>query len=69
MLTFSMVKKVLFDDDQKTAIGIQLERFGETFNYFASKEVILSAGAVGSPQLLMLSGIGTHLELIKPNPI
>ena len=69
VLTFSLVKKVLFDD-KKTAIGIQLERFGETFNYYASKEVILASGSIGSPKLLMLSGVGPKEHLrehdIKP---
>ena len=36
---------------------------GETRIAFANKEVVLSAGAVGSPQLLLLSGIGPRREL------
>ena len=37
---------------------------GRLKKIYSNKEVILSAGAVGSPQILMLSGIGTkdHLE-------
>ena len=40
------------------AYGVQLERFGQKMTFEASKEVILSAGALGSPKLLMLSGVG-----------
>ena len=62
VLTHSLVRRILFDEDT-TAIGIELERFGETFQYFASKEVVLSAGAIGSPKVLMLSGLGPEQHL------
>ena len=46
---------------------MQVQRFGKTFTYYAKKETILSAGAIGSPQILMLSGIGPKEELKKHN--
>jgi len=60
---YSSVTKILFDD-QKRAIGVTFSRNGTNHNVFARKEVIISAGVIGSPQLLMLSGIGPkeHLE-------
>ena len=39
-----------------TATGVEVERFGNKLELFAKNEVIVSAGAIGSPQLLMLSG-------------
>jgi choline dehydrogenase len=42
------------------ACGIQLRRGGEEFEVRTGGEVILSAGAIGSPQLLSLSGVGRH---------
>ena len=39
-----------------TTKGVEVERFGEKFQFFAKNEVVLSAGSIGSPQLLMLSG-------------
>lgn len=50
------VHKVLFDGEKKSAIGVQL---GNGRQIFAQKEVILSAGAYRTPQLLLLSGIGS----------
>lgn len=60
--TKSFVTKILFDS--KRAIGVQYSAHGNTFSVTASKEVILSAGAIQSPQILMLSGIGraNHLR-------
>ncbi|XP_038217473.1 glucose dehydrogenase [FAD, quinone]-like [Zerene cesonia] len=63
----SMVTKLIFDSNKKRVIGIELEKRGKRFKIIARKEVIVSAGAINSPQLLMLSGIGPrdHLEALK----
>jgi choline dehydrogenase-like flavoprotein len=52
----SLVTKILVDQDSK-AYGVLFKRNGDIQTAFASHEVILSAGAIASPQLLMLSGI------------
>ena len=52
------VTKILFDG--KKAVGIEYIQGGETKKVFAENEVIISGGAINSPQLLMLSGIGKH---------
>ncbi|XP_032526920.2 glucose dehydrogenase [FAD, quinone] [Danaus plexippus] len=61
---FSHVTKVLIDKDKKRAYGVEFFRDGIKQVVYAKREVILAAGAIGSPQLLMLSGIGPaqHLE-------
>ncbi|CAH4029669.1 unnamed protein product [Pieris brassicae] len=45
------------------AYGIEYENNGTVFTALASKEVIISAGAINSPQLLMWSGIGLKDQL------
>lgn len=50
-------KKILFDDDKKAA-GVRVESLGAEFTLHARREVIVSAGVIGSPQLLQVSGIG-----------
>ena len=46
------------------AVGVEYRTAdGSSGSVFADKEVIVSAGAIGSPQLLMLSGIGPKAEL------
>src|SRR5439155_16247864 len=50
--------------DQLRATGVEYRTAdGETAVARAAKEVILSAGAVGSPHILMLSGVGPKTEL------
>lgn len=63
---FSHATKVLIDKESKRAFGMEFIRDGEKQIVYAKREVILSAGAISSPQLLMLSGIGpaTHLQEI-----
>ena len=55
-----MVQRILFDG--KRATGVEVESGGEKFTVEAD-EIILSAGAIASPQILMLSGIGPAGQL------
>jgi choline dehydrogenase-like flavoprotein len=66
IITGVQATRVVLDGSpgQMQARGIEYRnRGGEISVAFASKEVILSAGAVGSPHLLLLSGIGPRREL------
>lgn len=67
----SRVLKVLIDEETKTAIGVRYEKEGRIYQILADKEVILSAGATMSPQLLMLSGVGpaAHLAQVGISPV
>ncbi len=56
VLTHAQVKKLTIENGRATGFSLQLN--GEDAVIHASKEVILAAGAIGSPQLLQLSGIG-----------
>ncbi|CAO1440707.1 unnamed protein product [Diamesa serratosioi] len=58
------VAKVLIDATTKKVSGVTLNLGGYLYNVTVSKEVVLSAGAINTPQILMLSGIGpkAHLE-------
>ncbi|SOE16485.1 choline dehydrogenase [Hoeflea halophila] len=48
--------RILFDGTR--AVGVEYVRNGRTEQVYAGREVIVSGGAVNSPQLLMLSGVG-----------
>ena len=57
--------RLLFDtaEGKPRASGVELERNGTVSRVSAKREVILAAGAIGSPQLLQLSGIGPADQL------
>ncbi|ERL95397.1 hypothetical protein D910_12661, partial [Dendroctonus ponderosae] len=59
----SLATKILISDH--VATGIEFWKNGTKYTASAEKEVILSAGVINSPQLLMLSGIGPKEELDK----
>jgi len=56
VVTHALVHRVLFDGTRAT--GVEFSRGGTLTQATASREVILSAGAIGSPHILQLSGVG-----------
>ncbi|MCF8159184.1 MAG: choline dehydrogenase [Polaromonas sp.] len=64
--THSLVTRLLFDGPRDTpqVIGVEVSHRGQLVQLRAAREVILSGGAINSPQLLQLSGIGdpAHLQ-------
>ena len=59
-----LVKRILFDTtgERPRATGVEAVSDEEAFSVEA-EEIILSAGAIGSPQILMLSGVGPEDHL------
>ncbi|XP_076665166.1 glucose dehydrogenase [FAD, quinone] [Andrena cerasifolii] len=58
----SRVDKILLEGTRARGVRVSLKN-GQSIDLTATKEVILSAGSVASPQLLMLSGIGPKQHL------
>jgi choline dehydrogenase len=56
VVTNALVHRVLFDG--KRAVGVEFSRNGNTERATAAIEVILAGGAIGSPHILQLSGVG-----------
>ncbi|XP_034947582.1 glucose dehydrogenase [FAD, quinone]-like isoform X2 [Chelonus insularis] len=65
VITHAYVEKILFESN--IAKGVKFTKWKKQFNLFANEGVILSAGTIGSPKLLMLSGIGPKHDLQKLN--
>lgn len=63
----SRVTKILIDPKTKVAYGVEFVKQRKRHRVLANKEVILSAGPIASPQILMLSGVGPseHLSELK----
>jgi len=61
VITRAQTTRLLLDGTR--AVGAQYLHKGQTQRVLAAREVLLSAGAFGSPQLLMLSGIGPREHL------
>ena len=59
--THTLTERVIVRDGR--ALGVQVLRGGQRLNLRARREVVLSGGTYGSPQLLMLSGIGDGEQL------
>ena len=62
VITHAVTQKVIFEG--KTAVGVRYKKDKKTVQISCKREVILSGGAFGSPQVLMLSGVGPkgHLQ-------
>lgn len=56
VLTQALTHKVLLEDTR--AVGVEYERAGKKTAAYADREVLISAGSIGSPHLLQRSGIG-----------
>ena len=56
--TQSQVEKLILEGDSLSCTGVVVNKNGNTLSVSANAEVVLCAGAIGSPQILQLSGIG-----------
>ena len=63
LVTQTLVEQILLDG--RRARGVRLKQHGDSREIRAVREVIVACGAIKSPQLLMLSGIGPASELRK----
>ncbi|KAJ5506045.1 Glucose-methanol-choline oxidoreductase C-terminal [Penicillium expansum] len=61
----ALAKRIRFQD--KRAVGVDVETMGRAYTLSARKEIVLSAGAFQSPQLLMVSGVGPAATLKAHN--
>jgi choline dehydrogenase-like flavoprotein len=64
VFTLTMAKSIVFDSNKK-ATGVKVVSVLLPYTLKATKEVIVSAGAFQSPQLLMVSGVGPSDQLQK----
>lgn len=63
----SWVTRIIIDPFTKAAIGVEFVKNKKRYQIKARKEVIVSAGTIGSAQLLLLSGVGPREDLERLN--
>ncbi|MFJ4068623.1 choline dehydrogenase [Pseudomonas sp. NPDC089996] len=63
VVTNALARKIIFNG--RRAVGLEYAVNDKTFQAQADREVILCAGAIGSPHLLMLSGVGDRQQLAQ----
>jgi choline dehydrogenase-like flavoprotein len=63
VFTNSQATRILME--RKRAVGVEFQQDGQLKQLKAAREVLLCAGALQSPQLLLLSGIGSHEHLLE----
>ena len=66
VMTNALVEHLVLDE--RRIVGLQLKRNGLPIRIGTNREVVLAAGAIGSPQILQLSGIGPG-EVLRQNGI
>jgi choline dehydrogenase len=69
MVAGALVRRVVIRNG--AAVGVEYERRGRCVTALARREIVLSAGAYGTPQLLQLSGVGPaeHLRSVGIDPV
>ena len=63
VFTGALTTRILLE--KKRAVGVEFQHDGQLKQLRATREVLLCAGALQSPQILMLSGIGPHAHLLE----
>ncbi len=61
IVTNTTVERIIIEQDR--AVGVECQRDGQRTMWRSRGEILLASGAIASPQLLMLSGIGSGAEL------
>ncbi len=63
VVTGALAERILFEG--KRAVGVAFREYGQPRTVRAAREVILCGGAVNSPQLMLLSGVGPADQLAQ----
>jgi choline dehydrogenase-like flavoprotein len=69
-INYAVVTKITFNSQHTVATGVQYVRLGQSFSasLVSGGQLVLAAGAIGTPKLLMLSGVGDCATLAELAP-